>query len=53
MGTWGHSLRTTARRSAGAALFPNATVTVQPGGGHYPWLDDPAFLATAINSFLT
>jgi proline iminopeptidase len=30
-----------------AALFPNATLVVQPGAGHYPWLDDPErFVAT-------
>lgn len=36
-----------------ARLFPHATVTVQPGGGHFPWLDDPAFFTTAITSFLS
>jgi pimeloyl-ACP methyl ester carboxylesterase len=39
--------------AAGASLFPNATVTVQPGSAHFPWLDDPAFFTTAINSFLS
>lgn len=30
-----------------AGLFPHAEVTVQPGGGHFPWLDDPeSFVAT-------
>jgi proline iminopeptidase len=33
-------------------LFPNATVTVQPGAAHFPWLDDPAFFTAAITSFL-
>lgn len=35
-----------------ARLLPNAAVTVQPGAGHYPWVDDPAFFAAAIGSFL-
>ncbi|MFD4639152.1 alpha/beta fold hydrolase [Lentzea sp. NPDC058436] len=30
-----------------AALFPRATLVVQPGAGHFPWVDDPgAFAAT-------
>lgn len=30
-----------------AALFPAATLVVQPGAGHQPWLDDPSrFVAT-------
>lgn len=36
----------------GAPLFPKATVTVQPGAGHFPWLDDPAYFTAAINAFL-
>lgn len=39
--------------AAGASLFPNATVTVQRGAAHFPWLDDPAFFTAAINSFLS
>jgi pimeloyl-ACP methyl ester carboxylesterase len=35
-----------------AALFPGASVTVQPGAGHFPWVDDPAEFATAVGSFL-
>jgi pimeloyl-ACP methyl ester carboxylesterase len=35
-----------------ARLFPNVTVTIQPGAAHFPWLDDPAFFVTAIMSFL-
>jgi pimeloyl-ACP methyl ester carboxylesterase len=38
---------------AGAALFPNGTVTVQPGTAHFPWLDDPAFFTAAITAFLS
>ena len=36
-----------------APLFNGATVTVQPGAAHYPWVDDPAAFATAIGSFLS
>ncbi len=39
--------------AAGARLFPNATVTVQPGAAHFPWLDHPAFFTAAITSFLS
>jgi len=35
-----------------APLFSNATVVVQPGAGHFPWIDDPAAFAAAVNSFL-
>jgi pimeloyl-ACP methyl ester carboxylesterase len=31
-----------------AALFPDATVTVLPGAGHFPWVDDPEQFATAV-----
>jgi proline iminopeptidase len=37
---------------AAARLFPRATVVVQPGAGHYPWLDDPAFFRGAVADFL-
>jgi pimeloyl-ACP methyl ester carboxylesterase len=33
-------------------LFNDATVTVQSGAAHYPWVDDPAAFAAAISSFL-
>jgi proline iminopeptidase len=36
-----------------AALFPDCELVIQPGAGHYPWLDDPAFFTAAIASFLT
>jgi pimeloyl-ACP methyl ester carboxylesterase len=39
--------------AAGARLFPNATVTVQPGAAHFPWLDNPAFFTATITSFLS
>lgn len=35
-----------------AGLFPHAEVAVQPGGGHSPWLDAPAWLATTVAAFL-
>lgn len=33
-------------------LFPHAKLVVQAGAGHYPWLDDPAALAAALDAFL-
>ena len=36
-----------------APLFNDATVVVQPGAGHYPWIDDPAAFAAAIGAFLS
>lgn len=35
-----------------AALFPAAGLTVQPGGGHFPWLDDPAWFSSTVAGFL-
>jgi len=35
-----------------APLFNDATVAIQPGAGHFPWVDDPAAFASAISSFL-
>jgi proline iminopeptidase len=35
-----------------ARLFPRAEVAVQPGAGHYPWLDDPAWFTAALDAFL-
>jgi pimeloyl-ACP methyl ester carboxylesterase len=35
-----------------AELFPSSKVVVQPGTAHYPWLDDPAWFRSAIDSFL-
>jgi len=37
---------------AAALLFADATVKVQPGAAHFPWIDDPDFFRAAINSFL-
>jgi pimeloyl-ACP methyl ester carboxylesterase len=35
-----------------AGLFGQAELAVQPGGGHYPWLDDPEWLAQTLVEFL-
>lgn len=35
-----------------AALFPTAQLVVQPGAGHYPWLDDPYWFVSAVAAFL-
>jgi pimeloyl-ACP methyl ester carboxylesterase len=35
-----------------AALFPSAELVVQPGAGHYPWLDDAASFVAAVTAFL-
>jgi pimeloyl-ACP methyl ester carboxylesterase len=41
-------------RQAGelAALFPRSDLVVQPGAGHFPWLDDPAWFVEAVARFL-
>ena len=35
-----------------ADLFPNAELVVQPGAGHYPWLDDAAQFVATTATFL-
>lgn len=35
-----------------AELFPDGRLVVQPGSGHFPWLDDPDWFTAAIGSFL-
>jgi pimeloyl-ACP methyl ester carboxylesterase len=40
-----------ARRTA--EVFPNAELAVQPGAGHYPWLDDPEWFVRRVVEFLT
>jgi pimeloyl-ACP methyl ester carboxylesterase len=35
-----------------ADLFPRSELTVQPGGGHSPWLDDPAWFVQTLTTFL-
>lgn len=39
-----------ARRAAD--VFPHAELAVQPGAGHYPWLDDPEWFVRRIVTFL-
>lgn len=36
-----------------AALFPQARLAVQPGAGHFPWLDDPAAFVTTMKAFFS
>lgn len=36
-----------------AGLFPNATLVTQPGAGHFPWLDNPAWFVRTIAAFLS
>ncbi|MET9392975.1 alpha/beta hydrolase [Streptomyces sp. NPDC006624] len=38
-----------ARRSA--EVFPAAEFAVQPGAGHYPWLDDPEWFTRRVAAF--
>ncbi|MGX1567136.1 alpha/beta fold hydrolase [Streptomyces sp. NPDC055506] len=40
-----------ARRTADA--FPAAELAVQPGAGHYPWLDDPGWFVRRVTAFLS
>jgi pimeloyl-ACP methyl ester carboxylesterase len=35
-----------------AGLFGRAELAVQPGGGHYPWLDDPEWFVQTLTRFL-
>jgi proline iminopeptidase len=35
-----------------AGLFPGAKLVVQPGAGHYPWLDDGGWFTAAVAGFL-
>jgi pimeloyl-ACP methyl ester carboxylesterase len=35
-----------------AGLFGQAELAVQPGGGHFPWLDDPEWLVQTLAGFL-
>jgi pimeloyl-ACP methyl ester carboxylesterase len=37
---------------AAAEAFPNAEFTVQPGAGHYPWVDDGEWFAARVAAFL-
>jgi pimeloyl-ACP methyl ester carboxylesterase len=38
---------------AAAPVFSDATVVVQPGASHFPWVDGPAAFAAAVGSFLS
>jgi pimeloyl-ACP methyl ester carboxylesterase len=44
---------TPALAAEAARLFPRAEVAVQPGAGHFPWLDDPAWFTGALAAFLS
>ncbi|MDH6124766.1 pimeloyl-ACP methyl ester carboxylesterase [Kitasatospora sp. GP82] len=35
-----------------AAFFPKGETAVQPGGGHFPWLDDADRFARTVAAFL-
>jgi pimeloyl-ACP methyl ester carboxylesterase len=35
-----------------AEVFPDATLVVQPGAGHYPWLDDAGWFVATTAAFL-
>jgi pimeloyl-ACP methyl ester carboxylesterase len=35
-----------------ATLFRHAEMLVQPGSGHYPWLDDPEWFTQTLAAFL-
>ncbi|MEU6017676.1 alpha/beta hydrolase [Streptomyces sp. NPDC047515] len=35
-----------------AGLFPDAEFVVQPGAGHFPWLDDPDWFVATAAAFL-
>lgn len=35
-----------------AGLFGRAELAVQPGGGHYPWLDSPEWFVRTLTGFL-
>ena len=36
-----------------AKLFPRSEVVTIPGGGHFPWVDNPAAVVGAIDAFLS
>lgn len=43
---------TPVRAAEAAALFPDAELVVQPGAGHYPWIDDADAFARPVAAFL-
>lgn len=46
------ALPSPAAAESAARLFPRCSVVVQPGAGHYPWMDDAAYFRGAIADFL-
>ncbi len=46
------ALVTPAMMREAAPLFGEATVIVQPGASHFPWIDDPAAFVAAVGPFL-
>ncbi|NJP52037.1 alpha/beta hydrolase [Streptomyces sp. SBST2-5] len=36
-----------------AEIVPDAEFAVQPGAGHYPWLDDPEWFTARVGQFLS
>ena len=48
-----HDLALPPKRAAEyAGLFGQAELAVQPGGGHFPWLDDPEWLTQTLVGFM-
>ncbi|MFI6154737.1 alpha/beta fold hydrolase [Kitasatospora sp. NPDC051170] len=43
---------TAASATEAARLFPEVTLAVQPGAGHYPWLDDAKAFTETVEGFL-
>ncbi|MFI0926971.1 alpha/beta fold hydrolase [Streptomyces sp. NPDC021012] len=43
---------TPAKAAEAAALFPHAELVVQPGAGHYPWIDDADAFVRPLAAFL-
>ncbi|WP_128978369.1 alpha/beta fold hydrolase [Streptomyces roseicoloratus] len=41
-----------ARAAEFAACFPHAELVVQPGAGHFPWVDDPGGFVRPVAAFL-
>lgn len=35
-----------------ADLFPHGSLRIQPGAGHFPWLDDPEAFRSSVDTFL-
>jgi pimeloyl-ACP methyl ester carboxylesterase len=34
-------------------MFPKAELVIQPGAGHFPWLDDPHYFTQTVEAFFT